>query len=95
MCLLACDVHVLIDDQGQVRGLGRWTTTVKDEHRGLNQGNKDKRNNHGQLAFGHCDKQEYMRERDENNVKWSQGNDFVAEPPNLMSSQEYSSSIRP
>jgi hypothetical protein len=43
----------------------------------LDQGNKDKRNNHGQLAFGHCDKQEYMRERDENNVKWSQGNDLT------------------
>jgi hypothetical protein len=70
-------VHVLIDDQGQVRGSGRWTTTVKDKHRGLDQGNKDGRNNHGQLAFGHCDKQEYMRERDENNVKRSQGNDLT------------------
>ena len=71
MYLLACDLNVLIEDQGQARGSSQWTTTVKDEHKGLDQGTKDSRTNHGQLAFGHCDKQEYMGERDEDNVERS------------------------
>lgn len=77
MCLLTYDVHVLSNDEGQARGSSQWTTMVKDEHRGLGQWTKDRRTNHGQLPFGHYDKQEYMRERDEDNVEWSQGNNLT------------------